>query len=167
MNYNEEKEALCELGFNGFITVSDLMHDINAVPTTPGVYAVMRKNDDKPTFLNKGTGGFFKGKDPNVDIEKLQHNWVDDTSIVYFGKAGGQDSKSTLRKRLKQYMDFGQGEPVGHKGGRYIWQLVDAKDLVVCWKKVSDGDPRDVENKLIVDFKEKHNGQRPFANLRD
>lgn len=167
MNYTEEKEILCELGFKGFITVDKLMSDINVVPAKPGVYAVMRECDDKPTFLNRGSGGFFKGKDPNVDIDELQRNWVDDSSIVYLGKAGGNNNKSTLRKRLSLYMDFGQGKPVGHKGGRYIWQLSDSRDLIVCWKEVSNGNPRDVENKLIIDFKEKHKGQRPFANLID
>ena len=63
-------------------------------------------------------------------------------------------------------MKFGSGKPVGHRGGRYIWQLADADDLVVCWKVLST-DPREYERQMISDFKTAHNGYRPFANLLD
>lgn len=42
-------------------------------------------------------------------------------------------------------MSFGQGKPVGHWGGRLIWQLEDVKDLIVCWKVLEKEEPRDVE----------------------
>ena len=63
-------------------------------------------------------------------------------------------------------MRFGKGCSVGHWGGRLIWQLKDADDLVVCWKKTEE-DPRGAEKKMIKDFKEQHNGRRPYANLKD
>lgn len=167
MNYTEEKQMLENSGFTGFVTIASLMSNINVVPAQRGVYAVMRANDDVPKFLATGTGGFFKGEDPNVGLDVLKANWVDDTSIVYFGKAGGTNKKSTLRSRLAQYMEFGQGKAVGHKGGRYIWQLSDAEDLVVCWKTISGEEPRDVEKQLIAKFKLAHGFRRPFANLQD
>jgi len=64
-------------------------------------------------------------------------------------------------------MQFGQGKAVGHYGGRYIWQLQDAKDLVVCWKVTLDDEPRVVEKQMIEEFKAAHGGKRPFANLVD
>ena len=33
--------------------------------------------------------------------------------------------------------------------------------------KVTGENPRDVEERIIADFKARHNGQRPFANLQD
>ena len=62
-------------------------------------------------------------------------------------------------------MRFGSGKNVGHYGGRYIWQLADSDDLVVCWKCVEDS--RRVEAAMIAEFKKNHNGKRPFANLQD
>lgn len=41
-----------------------------------------------------------------------------------------------------------------------------ADDLMVCWKKTAV-DSRTVEKSVIMAFKEGHDGQRPFANLRD
>lgn len=167
MIYDDEKQKLVDAGFSGFVTIGSLMADIAVVPAMPGVYVVMRKSGEQPMFLQHGTGGFFKGKEPNVGIPVLGRNWVGGTSVVYIGKAGGSKSGATLRSRLEPYMQFGQGKPVGHYGGRYIWQLQDAQDLVVCWKTITDEEPRDVERRMIEKFKNSHNGYRPFANLKD
>lgn len=169
MTYEEERKRLIDAGFAGFVAVRRLMADMSVVPNVPGVYALLRESSAAPTFLEKGTGGFFKRKDPNVGIAELESSWVEDSSIMYFGKAGGTDSTATLRERLGDYMKFGQGRPVGHKGGRYVWQLADAKDLLVCWKTldVAVAEPREVEKQLISDFKAEHGGRRPFANRQD
>ena len=94
---------------------------------------------------------------PNVPVAELVANWVDGTLVVYIGKA------TSLRKRISQYIRFGQGKPVGHWGGRYIWQLADASQLLFCWKEV-DGDPEAVETEMINAFRDCYGG-RPFANL--
>jgi hypothetical protein len=66
---------------------------------------------------------------------------------------------------LKQYLRFGQGGKVGHWGGRYIWQLEDYKDLLLCWKPILDKEPAAEEVELISKFRNIH-GKRPFANLK-
>ena len=137
------------------------------IPAQMGVYVVLREKNSIPMFLTEGTGGLFKGKNPNVSLAELKENWVEGTQVVYIGKAGGSGSSATLQKRLSQYMRFGQGANVGHWGGRYIWQLADSRDLVVCWKTLANEAPRDVERKMIADFKAAHAGKRPFANLKD
>ena len=163
-----DKQLLKEMGFQGFVTIGELMNNsMGLVPSQMGVYVILRETDEKPRFLSKGSGGFFKGNDPNVSLSKLLNNWVDDTHIVYIGKAGGHGNVSTLYKRLGQYMRFGQGESVGHWGGRYIWQLADSRDLLVCWKPLSVEEPREVEKRMIEAFKDAHKGKRPFANLID
>ena len=162
---NTELQQLKEDGFTGFKTVKELKCDMSSVPAHKGVYVILRENDGEPKFVETGTGGFFKGKNPNVSIAELNKNWVKDSSIMYMGKAGGQNS-ATLNSRLKQYMKFGNGQPIGHWGGRYIWQLEDADELIVCWKETTE-DPRDVEVLMIKEFKKLHGGCRPFANLCD
>lgn len=130
------------------------------------VYLVLNPSYEKPEYLEIGTGGHFKGKDPNVLIEELQRNWVENSLVVYIGKAGSETSKATLNSRLKQYFGFGQGKNVGHWGGRLIWQLKNCNDLILCWKPLSAEDPRTVENNLIKKFVSEFS-QRPFANLAD
>ena len=159
----KDLELLEKDGFQGFVTINELRNNINIVPTYGGVYVVLRIKESKPVFLDKGTGGFFKKKDPNVSISKLEAKWIDDTHIVYIGKAKGSATRS-LKIRLKEYMRFGQGESVAHRGGRYIWQLEDADDLIVCWKRI-DSDAEQAEKQMILAFKEKY-GKYPFANLR-
>ena len=151
-------------GFEGFHTVNTLQkNDCSTIPKQKGIYFVLNQ-DSSPTFLKESVGGHFKGRNPTVSLGKLKENWVDDTLVVYIGKAGGSNSKATLQSRLKQYMRFGDGEPVGHWGGRMIWQLVNHRGLIVCYKLLENSDPREEEKKLINDF-ESYYGKLPFANL--
>jgi len=164
-------ESLRQIGFEGFVPISDLWKDHPVIPDIKGVYMVVRTRNAAPEFLAKGTGGFYKGKDPNVSLDTLQTNWVSGTCVVYIGQAGGirggKQSTSTLRKRLKQYLCFGQGKPGGHQGGCYIWQLKDAANLLFCWMPLPKDDPRTVERELITEFKKQYDRQRPFANRKD
>ena len=165
---SKDRELLKTLGFEGFKSMSELMAGAKSqIPYQMGVYVILRESNSEPIFMEEGTGGFFKGKNPNVSLSELRSNWVDGTSIVYIGKAGGMGSSATLNKRLGQYLRFGQGAIVGHWGGRYIWQLKDSRDLVVCWKILSSEEPREMEQKMIEEFKSKHSRMRPFANLSD
>ena len=162
---NLESENLKRQGFEGFLTIGNLMTDSYQIPKEQGVYVVIFPKNTQPTFLAKGSGGFSKDKNPNVDISELEANWIDDTDILYIGKAGGTNN-STLQTRLMQYLKFGMGKKIGHWGGRYIWQLANSRDLIVCWKTTIEN-PRDIEERMIARFKAEHNGRRPFANLKD
>lgn len=157
-------ESIKQNGFVGFKTINDLFIDCSIIPSERGLYLILNINQETPCFLGIGSGGHFKGKDPNVPIEILKNNWVDDTVVIYIGKAGGEGSVATLKTRLKQYLGFGQGKNIGHWGGRFIWQLSNYKDLVVCWKPLLNGNTRAAEEQLIKEFKKKF-GNRPFANL--
>ncbi|WP_204987502.1 hypothetical protein [Sphingobacterium bovisgrunnientis] len=153
------------LGFKGFLPIKDIRQDYSILPKEKGIYILLRVVSSY-TFVEVGTGGFFKGKNPNVCIIKLQSNWVDDTPIVYIGKAGGSKLKATLHSRIKQYFRFGEGKVVGHWGGRYIWQLEGVANLIVCWKEILSSEPAEVETQLIKEFTRFY-GKRPFANLKD
>lgn len=160
------KKSLETNGFKGFKTVRALIDGkYKDIPEVRGIY-VLLKPSKNPEFVNQGTGGFHKGEDPNVSIDTLKKNWVEKADVIYIGKAGAPDKETHLRKRLSTYFRFGQGKPAGHKGGRYVWQLKNCYDIVVCWKELPTGDPREEEAKLIQAFKEKYK-MRPFANLVD
>lgn len=158
-----------QTGFKGFHVIGDLMADnCETIPRQKGVYLVLNPTLRK-SFLSKSDGGFFKRtapRDPTVPITELEQNWVHGALVVYIGQAGGGKSKSNLRKRLRAYVKFGMGEFATHWGGRYIWQLEHNRELVVCYKTLSDADPKKTESDLISNFKRKYNGKRPFANLQ-
>ena len=86
--------------------------------------------------------------------------------VLYVGQTGS-NSCGTLRRRINDLISFSAGHPVGHRGGRLLWQLQDAQELQVAWKRVTNGDPRDVKKGLIQAFKARHKGRRPFANLQN
>lgn len=158
MTFNDLDEFK-KAGFSGFRKIGDLFVDSSMIPAGQGVYLVLNADNWPAEFMAVGTGGYFKGKNPNVSIHELRANWVDNTKVVYIGKA------TSLRSRLRQYFGFGQGRNVGHYGGRLIWQLKYSRDLVVCWKTLTN-DPREYEAELIRQFVSVY-GCRPFANLKD
>ncbi len=128
------------------------------VPHSPGVYWVCAGKGFKPDFINPGTGGFFRGQNPNVEITELERRWIKETEVLYIGQS------TDLRRRLRQYTLFGLGRPVGHRGGRYIWQIKDALHILsVRWEE--DANPERRERSELSDF-EKRYGRLPFANLR-
>ena len=159
-------DGLRNVGFDGFETVEQLRAGSRAaIPGNPGAYLFVRDDRSAPEFLATGTGGHFKGKDPNVPVARLRDEWVDDALVVYIGQSGS-GSSGTLERRIAQMLRFGQGAPVGHWGGRLVWQLRDAERLQVCWRALFGDDPRTVEAEWIAVFKSLHDGKRPFANLQ-
>lgn len=159
MTFNDIDE-IKEAGFVGFKKVSELIFDNSMLPNDKGVYLVLNVSNKKPEFLTVGSGGHFKGKNPNVSLDKLKSQWVDNSKVIYIGKA------TSLKSRLRQYLSFGQGKNIGHYGGRLIWQIKYSKDLVVCWKSLMTDEPREFEANLIQLFVSKYS-KRPFANLAD
>lgn len=163
MSFENEKTLKAE-GFIGFIPIKSLKYDLDKIPNEPGVYMVILPNRKNISFRTQGTGGYFKGKDPNVSLDKLNDNWVSNTCVAYIGKAGG-DNSSSLKARIKLYLEFGIGKNVGHYGGRYIWQIEQSDELIICWKPILDDVPRKIEKGYIQLFKSIYN-KRPFANLQ-
>ncbi|MEE9193246.1 MAG: hypothetical protein V3U21_01795 [Thermodesulfobacteriota bacterium] len=163
MNHLNSEEGLRVMGFEGFVSVMSLI-DSNCIniPKCKGVYLVLFENGP-PRFNNTSVCGHFKGRNPLVSLDKLISKWVDSALIINIGKAGGSGSGVTLHSRLKQYMRFGEGKPVGHWGGRYIWQIENWTELILCWKQLPLDEPRKVEKELINEFVAQY-GKLPFAN---
>ena len=165
MNF-ENIDGIKSHGFQGFVAISPLQDSAcSDVPRRPGIYLVVQAADSPPKYLSKSIGGHFKKKDPTVSISELQGNWVDGPVVLYIGKAGGSGSSAMLRSRLLQYMQFGAGKPIGHWGGRYIWQIAGSGDLLVCWKPLEGEEPKAVESQLNGEFIQRY-GKLPFANLQ-
>lgn len=146
--------------FQGFVPFADLPS--SDVPTGPGVYVVTRPSVTPPEFLPTSPAGHFRGKDPSVAVTELQSCWVPEEPVVYIGKAAaGASGKRGLRKRLDEYRRHGAGRPIGHWGGRMIWQLADSADLLVAWRLEENA--RELEKAMIAEFVSVY-GKRPFAN---
>ena len=145
-------------GFSGFYRIRELINDSSLIPISGGVYLVLNNYNNAVDFLEIGTGGYFKGKNPNVPLAVLRREWVDNTKVIYVGKA------TSLKSRIKQYLGFGQGKNIGHYGGRYIWQIKHSTDLIVCWKTIASN-PEQFESELLRQFLSIY-GCLPFANLR-
>ena len=178
MKNNFTESVIGEYTKNLFITVKEYQTDpiatIESIDDAPGVYLVVSSFENpRGKFLGEGTGGWFKGKNPNVPIEVLEEKWTNCAEILYIGRAGGisingRESKATLKKRIRALLLFGNQKPVGHWGGRYLWQHPDSDNFRIYWssKDINGKNPVELEKELIGIFKENYNGKRPFANLR-
>ena len=163
----DDLELIKVAGFGGFVEIKDLRSSkLRTVPDKMGIYLVLRTSAKPPVFLEESPAGHLNGEDPTVTVEKLRTNWVDNTIVLYIGKAGGPGLDANLFTRLRDYLSFGAGNKAPHRGGRLIWQIANSEDLILCWKETPNDDPEDVETDLIAEFKSKHAGRRPFANLR-
>ena len=153
-------ENIRSKGFRGFLPVSTLRleENLDTVPREAGVYLILNPTQEKPEFLNKSVGGHYRG-DPTVDLECLEKNWVDGAKILYVGHT----PRRILYERVSELIEFGSGEPIGHWGGRLIWQLKNHNELLICW--LTHKDPVETRKKIIREFKFKYKAL-PFANLR-
>ena len=149
------RPSLETAGFVGWIPFPALR--ASACPSTGGVYVISYSGSNPINFEERSCGGWFKGKDPTVSRDALLANWVAGVEVVYIGKA------DQLKRRLTQFADFGAGKPVGHWGGRLIWQLPNGDALRVAWKETPGQVPVKVEAELIAAFRMLH-GKPPFAN---
>jgi hypothetical protein len=150
-----DQSHLASLGFVGFKRLLDPALG-DHTPAASGIYAVVADPSAATKFLQRSVGGRFKAKDPTVDPALLAAKQIDGCATLYIGRA------SNLHRRLAQFARFGRGEPVGHWGGRYLWQLADHHQLRVAWR-VED-DPVRAEADLLDDFEASY-GQLPYANL--
>jgi hypothetical protein len=157
------KQTLIDDAFAGFRSFDQL--DINRVPRATGIYVVLKPEGFERRFLAKSVGGRFKRRDPSVLQPALDAEWIEDADILYIGKAGaGSTGNRGLRKRIQEFADFGQGKPVGHWGGRLIWQLADSQSLVIAWKELPASDVNSAEAEYHATFIGVY-GRLPFANL--
>lgn len=146
-------------GFDGWIPL--LTADASLlVPQSPGVYAVAYDLGRPTIWPTASCGGWYKGKNPSVDSDRLDAEWVDDCEIVYIGK-----TDQTLRKRIKAFARYGQGMAVAHAGGRLIWQLPNVQNLLIGWQTLGPGEATAREADLFREFVASF-GRLPFANLR-
>ncbi|BCK79386.1 hypothetical protein MM35RIKEN_15780 (plasmid) [Vescimonas fastidiosa] len=81
-------------------------------------------------------------------------------TVLYIGKANGRGG---LRQRVLQYVKYGWGTAVNHKGGRAIWQVKDYPLLLLEYEVCENCEQR--EHELLADYK-KENGTYPLANWR-
>jgi hypothetical protein len=145
-------------GFEGFLTTRELSAGrLKDVPSSPGIYVVISAAAGQPSFLASSIGGRFKGKDPTVAESALVTRWVAATDVLYIGKA------DQLKRRIAQLCRYAAGEPVGHWGGRYLWQVVGCENFSIAW--LPGEDPFEGERRLIEEFKEEF-GCLPFANIQ-
>ena len=162
MNMNTLKQK----GFGGFLSIEGLRRGaIATVPEKRGTYAVVREPTDKPTYLEVNPAWHHKGRDPTVSCSCLEKNWVPEASVLYFGETGGLARKPgrTLKKRIGELVDFGDGKPASHWGGRLIWQLSGSENFLIAWCVTND--PITLKVCMIKQFITEY-CRYPFANLR-
>jgi hypothetical protein len=141
-------------------TTSALHQDrYDEVPTTRGVYVVLRDSAEKHEFLATSGAGWFKNRDPSYPENIVNAAWVEGARVMYIGKAEGARG---LRQRIRQLVEFGFGKQIGHRGGRMLWHLKDYASLLIRWYECEDADA--METLLISQFKSVYDDARPFAN---
>jgi hypothetical protein len=149
-----DRDGLTAAGFAGWESVAQLGSQIAQVPLSAGTYVVLGPGGT-PKVLPVNRGGRFKGNDPTVAVAVLEARLLANTQLLYVGQGG------SLRKRIKQLIQFAAGKPVGHWGGRCLWQLANSNEFLVAWRVETNA--REAEAKLLARFEGRY-GRLPFAN---
>lgn len=158
-----DRQTLENEGFTGFRSFSEL--EIAQIPRVPGIYTVLKPEGFERDFLARSAGGQFKGKDPSLLQPALEKEWIEGAAVLYIGKAGaGSTGTRGLQKRIQELTDFGRGKPVGHWGGRLLWQLAGSQSLVIAWKELAPSEVNSAEAAYQARFVSLY-GRLPFANL--
>ena len=151
-----ERKDLEAAGFVGWMGAPEAPPQ---APDGPGVYLVYTDRRGPGEFLATSQAGWHKGQDPTVPSALLEDRWIIGAGVLYFG--AGMD----LRKRLTRLAQFSAGEPVGHYGGRILWQVAFSDEFQVAWKETPAGDFADQKKDCIRQFKSTF-GRQPFANIQ-
>ena len=77
--------AIEKYGFLGFKKLSDVFNNNSSIPDIKGIYMILYTDPNTPEFLITGTGGHFKGRNPNISMQALKYNWIEDT--IYINKS--------------------------------------------------------------------------------
>ena len=107
---------------------------------------------------------------------RLSRFWLPDETILYIGKAGGENSSATLCRRVADYYCTPLGDPRPHSGGHWIKTLTNLGRLYIHW--VEAGRAEAIETQLIELFASRvsktsrmllHDRDHayPFANLKN
>lgn len=151
-------KALCPTAAPA-VTLRELIgNDCQSIPTEPGVYWVLVPDGMKISFTEK----FHNQYAPLYPEETLLRKYerCTEREVLYIGKAEGSGG---LRQRLKQYIQYGQGEGEIHKGGRAIWQVENAGLLLLAYETCENAESR--EKQLLQEYKMRNNTY-PLANWR-
>ena len=145
-----------------YVRISELMvrPNLSLIPQTSGVYVIdIPENSFIPEISNSSTcPKFFKGRSLLYSAEELQTKFMrSDRKRLYIGKA------KNLRQRISKMIRYGMGENVPHRGGRAIWQITNARDLLFGWCPCLN--PRNVEHEMLIDYLCAF-GVYPMANWR-
>lgn len=149
-----DRDGLADVGFLGFVPL--IVLSPQTVPTGHGIYAVLRPDDQAPhSFIPHNPVN--RSGAVHYTTETLVKRWVSGANVLYIGKAMGQEG---LRDRLRPY----SRKSSSHSGGRAIWQLSEADQLLVCWAETPGLVPRSVETEYLARFRQTY-GRLPFANI--
>ncbi len=150
-SFEEYKEELDEHG------------RINSITMGCGIYKIYMPQNFQIVITSETDAiKEYKGKTLLYSVQKLEDKWeiirsADRGGILYIGKA------DNLRKRITEFIKYGYGERVPHRGGRAIWQLKNNKKLLIeiepCEK------PREKERQFLIEYYEKYNSY-PYANWK-
>ena len=104
------------------------------------------------------------------DIIKKQYDYIPKTEGVYVVKDKTNEilyigKGVNLKERIKKYVYQGYGKGNNHRGGKSLFTLTGWEDLSIEFTECENA--RDREKAMIQDYKNTHNGNRPFANKRD
>jgi hypothetical protein len=143
--------GLAGVGFRGFKLFSTVTPD--DLPVAHGLYVILRPAIDQAVILPTS-----RRRLKPYAVEDLLDRWVAGAPVVYIGST---IAKTGLQGRIGAF----RRQATNHSGGRSIWQLRDADELVCAWVETPNHKADRVEDDYHDAFVKRY-AKLPFANRK-
>lgn len=144
---------------------------LDSVDGVGGIYKVLLPKEIDFVLKNETTAiTEYNGRklvyDSEEEIETITERWKiiqscdeDDNNLLYIG------CSNDLKRRLKEFAQYGVKKSKTHRGGKIIWQIENAINFQI--EIIPTVEYKKEEYRLIRDYRKRHKDQRPIANEKD
>lgn len=123
-----------------------------------GVYVIYHIDSLNILFHIANGNSNSKIVDPILLKEKWDKiNKDEKTDILYIGRGN-------VKSRVRSLILFGLGKRKNHRGGEWIWQVNDVKNIRILVSSCPIGKEMAYEKYLLDEFRKDHNGELPLGN---
>ncbi len=157
----DSRQHLVAYGFQGFTKLCFLQEAfLKQVPEQPGLFAILRKDDADPGFLELPEARALPPSAWRIDTASLRSRWIVDASVLYLGEASQASREHSLRDAIRQlcWPSKHQTSPLT-RHGQLVWYVRGSQEFEAAWCVA----PTHSFDQLLEEFEGAH-GAVPFAN---
>ena len=143
------------------VTVAELFKSVDLRPCGPVAWRVPVPAEGPGVYVVARVQSAHRSPCPPENVQHLRQHlrerWLPDQPVLYIGR-----TVQPLRARVAAFYAQRYGARGPHAGGQHV--LLMRCPLWVYWAETGSRDPVTVEREMLLNFRARTGGRRPFAN---